>query len=1044
MPRIAHFADIHWHGSSRHEEYKQSFTAAFNDLKKKNIDSIVICGDIFHTKTQGITPEVIDHLTWWFKSMADIAPVTVMLGNHDGNLVNLTRQDAISPIINAINSPNISLYKKSGTYKSEFEDISWCVFSPFDEDKWINVKPDPNTLNIALFHGCVKGAKTDMMFELEHSDVNVNFFNEYDFALLGDIHMLQYLGHRDGKPWIAYPGSSIQQNFGEKQGKGYLLWDIKSRDDFDVEFCKIPHDMPFVTLKWEGTVKKTLPKTLARGARVRVQTKQPITQKQATQLENELKIAKLASSVTYSNDYSVDEVAAKSSLNIQKEDLRSPDAIKRMVKEYYSKDPLHENDLKTINTLIDDLFPTALATEAVERGTRWSIDKIKFDNIFGYGEGNVIDFSKLNGVTGIFGPNKIGKSSIIGAILYALFNDTDRGSVKNIHIINTRHKHCYVCVDFDVDGKKFRVERQTVKVETKKSVSAKTNLNFFEIDASGDVIKDLGGEQRRDTEKVIRKKLGDVADIMLTGISTQGNSNRFIEVGSTTRDQAISKFLGLSIFEKLFDLAKEKSSDLKARVKNAPDRDWVSLIEASENSLDESKKKIKKIEADIFLKREESKEIDFKLRDASAVITKLDVEIALNDVKSFQEELQEMLNKQVSLKTKLFTATSVLADKKKYIDSYSTEDLEKQKKNYYELSTALTKIENLKDNQDNLVKRKKKSSLKLLDVPCGDMFPTCKYIKDSYQDKLSVKKDEEKLLSLIESVKKANDSIKVIDIKDIDDRLNKHNKLVKEIADLSILVAKAKAKCDNLDKDIDRKKSELLNASEKYEKYTKEAVDENETNAIQKLKEQNSEIQTCLRSLDVSKINIASEIGQLNAEILRLKEEKILYESLFKEWKCYELFMNACSKKGLPADVIRSQLPLINAEIQKLLQSVADFSVIIEKSEGSSTVIYIDYGDSRRILELGSGAEKMISSLAIRTALVNATSLPRPDFLIIDEGFGTLDDKGIISCRNFILSLRAWFKNVLIITHVDSLKDAADSIIEITKEDDNDSQVKVL
>ena len=47
--------------------------------------------------------------------------------------------------------------------------------------------------------------------------------------------------------------------------------------------------------------------------------------------------------------------------------------------------------------------------------------------------------------------------------------------------------------------------------------------------------------------------------------------------------------------------------------------------------------------------------------------------------------------------------------------------------------------------------------------------------------------------------------------------------------------------------------------------------------------------------------------------------------------------------------------------------------------------IYINYGDSRRIIECASGMEKMISSLAIRVALINVSSLPKSDILILDD-----------------------------------------------------------
>jgi exonuclease SbcC len=95
--------------------------------------------------------------------------------------------------------------------------------------------------------------------------------------------------------------------------------------------------------------------------------------------------------------------------------------------------------------------------------------------------------------------------------------------------------------------------------------------------------------------------------------------------------------------------------------------------------------------------------------------------------------------------------------------------------------------------------------------------------------------------------------------------------------------------------------------------------------------------------------------------------------------------------------------------------------------------IFIDYGDTKRIIELASGMEKMISSLAIRVALLNVSSLPKPDVLIIDEGFGVLDENKVTACNQLLVSLKKWFRNILVITHVDAIKDVTDNVLEINK-----------
>ena len=239
--KIAHIADVHFRSLSRHQEYREVFQDFVQQCRELKPDVIYVGGDIYHTKTQGISPELIDELTHWMRTLADTAPLHMILGNHDGNMVNASRQDAITPIFDALNHPNAFLYKKSGIYPTGVPGYNWAVFSCFDEEGWKDVKPVEGEVNIATFHGCVVGSKTDQNWELE-GDVPLNFFDPYDFTLLGDIHKFQILNE---EKTIAYPGSTVQQNYGEDPDKGFLFWDIRSPDDFDMTFHRLTNPHPF-------------------------------------------------------------------------------------------------------------------------------------------------------------------------------------------------------------------------------------------------------------------------------------------------------------------------------------------------------------------------------------------------------------------------------------------------------------------------------------------------------------------------------------------------------------------------------------------------------------------------------------------------------------------------------------------------------------------------------------------------------------------------------------------------------------------------------
>ena len=131
-------------------------------------------------------------------------------------------------------------------------------------------------------------------------------------------------------------------------------------------------------------------------------------------------------------------------------------------------------------------------------------------------------------------------------------------------------------------------------------------------------------------------------------------------------------------------------------------------------------------------------------------------------------------------------------------------------------------------------------------------------------------------------------------------------------------------------------------------------------------------------------------------------------------------------------EIISNALPRINAEISNILTGISGFTVEIECDDSNSVEIYLNYGDSRRLIELGSGMEKMISSIAIRVALTNISTLPKSTMLIIDEGFGALDESNLEACARLLTNLKSYFKNILIISHVDAIKDIVDNVIDIS------------
>jgi len=1043
--KILHIADVHWRGLSRHEEFILSFKDLFKQAKKLKPDVIYVGGDIVHSKTQGISPELVENLAWWFNEMASIAPTHVILGNHDGLIHNKDRQDAITPIINAINNDNIYLYKDSGVYPTGIPGFDWCVFSCFDEENWSKVKPTKN-ISIALFHGAVTGSLTDIDWQLD-GEVPVNFFDAFDFGLLGDIHKTQFLNR---EKTVAYCGSTIQQNYGEDQEKGFLLWDIRSKKDFDVTFYPVKNDYKFVTVDWRGDIEKTVKACMpfSRQSRFRIRAENDyITPAQTRSLQKALKKLKNASEVVFKidNSFTSEKIKEGEATSVN---LRDPKVMKDLVRQYYAGAGIKESEWKQLDEMTNRHLSEVTQENSDLRNVKWGVSKIKFDNTFCYGENNVINLDKLQGITGIFGKNAKGKSSIVGTIAYGLFNSSDRGSIKNIHIINSRKSNCKTEVDIVVNGSLFRIVRETSKKITKNNVWAPTTLNVYRINASGEILEDLTEEQRRESEKILRSMIGSPEEFHMTSLASQGEMNTFIKEKATSRKNILSNFLDMSVFESMNDLAKKETSNLRAELKQyTPTQGgWAQAINAlketkkdRQDSLDVVNVEKNEIQSEI---EKLTKELHQDSKEEFISISEVEKSVLERDnIKSNANGVQLSLD---AMSDEIFESEQKISKIENFITSFDIEDMKEKHSASKVLVKTLWEIEGHFKAESAELANMEKSVKKLLEVPCGDSFPECKFIKDSHRDKRKIEEKRLKVNKLQTNVLDLKESYKKIQKENYEEKIEKYNAIVEKksrlISDISsnrVQIQVSQNEISNLEKDFSKaeklcKEIELRFSSQNQE---------DDKSGISKILDFKKEE---FRKNDAQRVTLIKSVEATRLSLTQAVTQKNRYDELTIQLKVQDLFMQATSNRGMPIQIINSLLPKINSEISKILKGVVPFTVLLEAElESNAMNVFIDYGDSKRIIELASGMEKMISSLAIRVALINISSLPKTSMLIIDEGFGTLDETNLESCGRLLQSLKKWFKNIIIISHIDAIKDIVDHTIEITKSGP-DSYVKSI
>ena len=442
---IHHISDVHIRNLKRHAEYEQVFEKLYKKIKQNREDSIIyIGGDIAHSKTD-MSPELVDQTSRFLKSLSEICPTIVITGNHDCNLNNLNRLDVLTPIINNLNLPNLHYLKRSGVY--DIADMSFVVWDVWeDEEDYIKASDFKADTKVVLYHGTVDRSKTDVGFSLP-GKVTIDYFDGYDLGLIGDIHKRQYLNN---EKTIAYCGSLIQQNHGESIGHGYLLWEVETKKS---EYIEIPNDYGYYTIDIDKGIVPDV-KGMPKKARLRVR----VSNTNGIELKKALAIIHHRYGIKDVTITKVDRRDVGSSNNeMVIGDVNDTDYQYELIEDYLKRNHAITDEtlvkIKKLNEEINNELPPA----RVKRNINWKLKHFEFSNMFCYGENNYVDFTQLDGIVGMFAPNASGKSTLLDALSFCLFDITSR-TTRAASVLNNKKNNFYCKVNFEVGGLDYFIE----------------------------------------------------------------------------------------------------------------------------------------------------------------------------------------------------------------------------------------------------------------------------------------------------------------------------------------------------------------------------------------------------------------------------------------------------------------------------------------------------------------------------------------------------------------------------------------------------------
>ena len=581
--------------------------------------------------------------------------------------------------------------------------------------------------------------------------------------------------------------------------------------------------------------------------------------------------------------------------------------------------------------------------------------------MFSYGEDNKVRFDKAQGIVGIFAPNASGKSSLFDALSFCIYDKTSRTNISK-NIINNRKTNFYCKFNFEIDGINYYIERRAKYV--RKATSVKVDVDFWR-DNNG-VVESLNGEQRKDTNKEIEKYLGKFEDFVLTALSLQGNNALFIDKSQSERKEILSQFIGVNIFDKLYQKAADENRDNATLIRKFKSDDFTTKLAEIDTDLKENKNLYKLSELNQKSLKEEEDVINKRIISLNEKIVKLNADSGVS-IEELEKRLKNLETKKEGVSTTKGSVQERITFREEQqiqleeiLDKFDEEDLEvgisNLKKSKDKLRDVESSIEKLQVKLDSLYERKDHLDSHKYNEECDICMENSKSILETKDKVKSDIKEYEGLLQK-ENEDKLNLNVEIETLQSYEeewdkykDAKDKEDKLDREISQLINKLSTTETEEIRLDTQI-AQQQQLIKEYYKNEKQ------------IQK----NKEIRNDITGVRTKQSSIKDELKRINSDVLKLNgkvsalqnqketiEDRIdEVKELEQQSKLFDFYLNALSKDGVSYELIEKSLPMIEGEVNNILAQIVEFGMQLE-IDGKNINAYLVYGDQRWSLEMCS------------------------------------------------------------------------------------------
>jgi DNA repair exonuclease SbcCD ATPase subunit len=553
----------------------------------------------------------------------------------------------------------------------------------------------------------------------------------------------------------------------------------------------------------------------------------------------------------------------------------------------------------------------------------------------------------------------------------------------------------------------------------------------------------LNSEARRSTNEIIRDYIGDYDDFVLTSLALQGNQGSFVEMGQTERKDLLCQFIGLNVFDKLVAKGNDKLKELTGAIKSFNKENNQVKIESNKNDLGLAESKLIDLTGQRDQYSSKKNELDNKIVEQQAKIVKLEnVPTNVVALKKERETLETKNSQAVDAISVIDTNTE--SKKKEYVDASNklsafTDDLKEKSDKHASFVRQKTRLEQELEKFKLVVKEKLK---KIEHLSNHKYDPNCEYccdnafVKDAISAKNSLESDKTDARELFDAI--STIKTQIVEVEPFVAQYEQSVLLKETINTLIAFISKKELEKSNLNNLISKNSNRIVdidNLVELYEK-SKEIVESNKLveSSIYDLKNDVATITSKLKNIEREYVDAYSRKVSLTDQIKSIEEQIKKVEEYENELAAYQYYLTSIGKDGVPYKIISDAIPRIEQEVNNILSQMVEFSMGIE-TDGKNVNVYIKYDDKKWPLELCSGMEKFVSALALRVSLINISNLPRSNFLVVDEGVSALDASNFPMLHSLFDYLKPHFDFIIIISHIDAMRDMVDKQLEIRKID---------